>query len=251
MNIMLRLVLVGFVDDYIKVVKKRNLGLIWWQKILGQVLTAFAFALYCYLHPMVGSSIIVPFFNVEWDLGIFYVPLMTLVIIFMVNSANLQDGLDGILSSVTVVGGAAWFVMTLLVAAAVPAENVENYRNLAIFIAALVGGCIGFLRFNRYPAMVFMGDTGSMFIGGATVGIAMLLRMPLFMILISFTLIASSLSVIIQRVYFKVTHGKRIFKMSPIHHHFELCGMTEKKIVAMYAIVVAVLSVIAILALRL
>jgi len=243
--------LVGFVDDYIKVVKKRNLGLIWWQKILGQVLTSFAFALYCYLHPMVGSSIIVPFFNVEWNLGIFYVPLMTLVIIFMVNSANLQDGLDGILSSVTVVGGAAWFVMTLLVAAAVPAENVENYRNLAIFIAALVGGCIGFLRFNRYPAMVFMGDTGSMFIGGATVGIAMLLRMPLFMILISFTLIASSLSVIIQRVYFKVTHGKRIFKMSPIHHHFELCGMTEKKIVAMYAIVVAVLSVIAILTLRL
>ena len=243
--------LVGFVDDYIKVVKKRNLGLIWWQKIIGQVLTAFAFALYCYLHPMVGSSIIVPFFNVEWDLGIFYVPLMTLVIIFMVNSANLQDGLDGILSSVTVVGGTAWFLMTVLVAAAVPAENAENYRNLAIFIAALVGGCIGFLRFNRYPAMVFMGDTGSMFIGGATVGIAMLLRMPLFMLLISFTLVASSLSVIIQRVYFKLTHGKRIFKMSPIHHHFELCGMSEKKIVAMYAVVVAVLSLLALLTIKL
>jgi len=243
--------LVGFVDDYIKVVKKRNLGLIWWQKIIGQVLTAFAFALYCYLHPMVGSSIIVPFFNVEWDLGIFYVPLMTLVIIFMVNSANLQDGLDGILSSVTVVGGTAWFLMTVLVAAAVPAENAENYRNLAIFIAALVGGCIGFLRFNRYPAMVFMGDTGSMFIGGATVGIAMLLRMPLFMLLISFTLVASSLSVIIQRVYFKLTHGKRIFKMSPIHHHFELCGMSEKKIVAMYAVVVAVLSLVALLTIKL
>ncbi|MBR6571887.1 MAG: phospho-N-acetylmuramoyl-pentapeptide-transferase [Clostridia bacterium] len=243
--------LVGFVDDYIKVVKKRNLGLIWWQKIIGQVLTAFAFSLYCYLHPMVGSSIIVPFFNVEWNLGIFYVPLMTLVIIFMVNSANLQDGLDGILSSVTTVGGLAWFVMTLLVAAAVPAENAENYRNLAIFIAALVGGCIGFLRFNRYPAMVFMGDTGSMFIGGATVGIAMLLRMPLFMLLISFTLVASSLSVIIQRVYFKLTHGKRIFKMSPIHHHFELCGMSEKKIVAMYAVVVAVLSLIAVLTIKL
>jgi len=243
--------LVGFVDDYIKVVKKRNLGLIWWQKIIGQVLTAFAFALYCYLHPMVGSSIIVPFFNVEWDLGIFYVPLMTLVIIFMVNSANLQDGLDGILSSVTVVGGTAWFLMTVLVAAAVPAENAENYRNLAIFIAALVGGCIGFLRFNRYPAMVFMGDTGSMFIGGATVGIAMLLRMPLFMLLISFTLVASSLSVIIQRVYFKLTHGKRIFKMSPIHHHFELSGMNEQQIVAMYAIVEGLLCLVALLSLKL
>ena len=243
--------LVGFVDDYIKVVKKRNLGLIWWQKIIGQVLTAFGFALYCYLHPMVGSSIIVPFFNVEWDLGIFYVPLMTMVIIFMVNSSNLQDGLDGILSSVTVVGGLAWFVMAVLMAAAVPAENAENYRNLALFIAALVGGCIGFLRFNRYPAMVFMGDTGSMFIGGATVGIAMLLRMPLFMLLISFTLVASSLSVIMQRTYFKLTHGKRIFKMSPIHHHFELCGMSEKKIVAMYAVVVAVLSLLAILTIKL
>jgi phospho-N-acetylmuramoyl-pentapeptide-transferase len=116
--------LVGFVDDYIKVVKKRNLGLIWWQKILGQVLTAFLFSLYCYLHPMVGSSIIVPFFNVEWDLGIFYVPLMTMVIIFMVNSANLQDGLDGILSSVTVVGGVAWFVMAVLMAKAVPPTTV-------------------------------------------------------------------------------------------------------------------------------
>ncbi|MBR3874064.1 MAG: phospho-N-acetylmuramoyl-pentapeptide-transferase [Clostridia bacterium] len=243
--------LVGFVDDYIKVVKKRNLGLIWWQKIIGQVLTAFAFSLYCYLHPMVGSSIIVPFFNVEWDLGIFYVPLMTLVVIFMVNSSNLQDGLDGLLSSVTVVGGMAWFLMAVFMSAAVAPENAANYQNLAIFAIAVVGGCIGFLRFNRYPAMVFMGDTGSMFIGGATVGLAMLLRMPLFMILISFTLIASSLSVIMQRTYFKLTHGKRIFKMSPIHHHFEMCGMTEKQIVAMYAAVVAVLSLIALLTVRL
>jgi len=241
--------LVGFVDDYIKVVKKRNLGLIWWQKIIGQVLTAFAFSLYCYLHPMVGSSIIIPFFNVEWNLGIFYVPLMTLVIIFMVNSANLQDGLDGLLSSVSVVGGLAWMLAALFMVAfgRVAAENGGNYQNLAIFAMALIGSLIGFLRFNRYPAMVFMGDTGSMFIGGATVGFAMLLRMPLFMLLISFTLVASSLSVIIQRVYFKATHGKRIFKMSPIHHHFELCGMSEKQIVLMYTVVTAVLSLIALL----
>ena len=241
--------LVGFVDDYIKVVKKRNLGLIWWQKIIGQVLTAFAFSLYCYLHPMVGSSIIIPFFNVEWDLGIFYVPLMTMVIIFMVNSANLQDGLDGLLSSVSVVGSLAWMLAALFMVSfgSVAAENAGNYQNLAIFAVALVGSLIGFLRFNRYPAMVFMGDTGSMFIGGATVGLSMLLRMPLFMLLISFTLVASSLSVIIQRVYFKATHGKRIFKMSPIHHHFELCGMSEKQIVLMYTVVTAVLSVIALL----
>ena len=215
--------LIGFVDDFIKVVKKRNLGLIWWQKIIGQVLVSVAFSLYCYFSPLVGSSILVPFFNVEWDLGVLYVPLMTLTMIFMINSANLQDGLDGLLC---------------------------NYRHLAVFALALSGACMGFLRFNHYPALVFMGDTGSMFIGGAMVGMAMLLRMPLYMILICFTLIASSMSVIIQRVYFKVTHGKRIFKMSPIHHHFELSGMTEVQIVAMYAVVVGMLSLIALFSLN-
>ncbi len=246
--------LIGFVDDYIKVVKKRNLGLIWWQKIIGQVVVSVGFSLYCYVSPMVGSSIIVPFFNVEWDLGGFYVPLMACVMIFMINSANLQDGLDGLLSSVTVIGSAAWGLMALFVTAAasasLPAELLGNYQNLAIFAMALSGACMGFLRFNHYPALVFMGDTGSMFIGGATVGMAMLLRMPLFMLLISFTLIMSSLSVIIQRVYFKATHGKRIFKMSPIHHHFELSGMSEQQIVAMYSVAEGILSLVALLSLR-
>lgn len=247
--------LIGFVDDYIKVVKKRNLGLIWWQKIIGQVVVSVGFSLYCYLSPMVGSSVIVPFFNVEWDLGVFYVPLMACVMIFMINSANLQDGLDGLLSSVTVIGSAAWGLMALFVTAAasasLPAEVLGNYQNLAIFAMALSGACMGFLRFNHYPALVFMGDTGSMFIGGATVGMAMLLRMPLFMLLISFTLIMSSLSVIIQRVYFKATHGKRIFKMSPIHHHFELSGMSEQQIVAMYSVAEGILSLVALLSLKL
>lgn len=243
--------LVGFVDDYIKVVKKRNLGLIWWQKIIGQVFVAISFSVYCYLNPMVGSSVIVPFVNVEWDLGVFYVPLMAATMIFMINSANLQDGLDGLLSSVTVIGSAAWgLIAVLLVVSAGSAMSAElsgNYQNLAIFAMALAGGCMGFLRFNHYPAMVFMGDTGSMFIGGALVGFAMLLRMPIHMILLSFTLLASSFSVIIQRIYFKVTHGKRIFKMSPIHHHFELCGMSEQQIVAMYAVVEGLLCLVALL----
>ncbi len=241
--------LVGFVDDYIKVVKKRNLGLIWWQKIIGQVAVAVLFSLYCYLHPDVGSKVIIPFFNVEWDLGIFYVPLMAATMIFMINSANLQDGLDGLLSTVTVIGSTAWALIAMIVSggAAIAAGASGNCQNLAIFAMALVGGCIGFLRFNRYPAMVFMGDTGSMFIGGAFVGMAMLMRMPIHMIFICITLLASSFSVIIQRIYFKVTHGKRIFKMSPIHHHFELCGMTENKIVLMYAIVEAVACVLAVL----
>lgn len=246
--------LIGFVDDYIKVVKKRNLGLIWWQKIIGQVFVSVAFSLYCYLSPYVGSSIIVPFLNVEWDLGVFYVPLMTCVMIFMVNSANLQDGLDGLLSSVTVIGSAAWGLMALFVVmatAGMSAEVSSNYQYLAIFAMALAGGCMGFLRFNHYPALVFMGDTGSMFIGGAMVGMSMLLRMPIFMLLVMFPPFASSMSVIIQRIYFKVTHGKRIFKMSPIHHHFELCGMSEQQIVAMYSIVEGILCLVALLSLKL
>ena len=242
---------IGFVDDYIKVVKKRSLGLVWWQKVIGQVLVGALFSLFCYLSPQVGSRIIIPFTTVEWDLGVWYVPLMTLVIMFMINSANLQDGLDGLLSSVAAVGGVAWAVLALLAALAGGAlfgnAAPGNLANVALFGLVLSGACIGFLRFNFHPAKVFMGDTGSMFIGGATVGMAMVLRVPLLMVLIAFTMILSSLSVIIQRVYFKLTHGKRVFKMSPIHHHFELSGMTEPQIVAMYAAVTGILSIAAVL----
>ena len=247
--------LVGFVDDYIKVVKKRNLGLIWWQKVVAQVVISLAFSWYCYKHPMIGSSVLVPFFNVEWDLGVCYVPLMTLAMIFMVNSANLQDGLDGLLSSVSVIGSSAWGLIAVFVtlagASALSPEYIGNYQHLAIFAMALAGGCMGFLRFNHYPALVFMGDTGSMFIGGAMVGMSMLLRMPIYWLLICFTMFVSSMSVIIQRIYFKVTHGKRIFKMSPIHHHFELSGMTEQQIVAMYSVVEGLLCLISLFSLPL
>lgn len=245
--------LIGFVDDYIKVVKKRSLGLVWWQKVVGQVLLGVVFSSYCFFHPHVGSKIIVPFFNAEWDLGVFYIPLMTMVIMFMMNSANLQDGLDGLLSSVTVIGSIAWGLVAVFVTLIADSQTglTDNYQNLAIFAMALAGACMGFLRFNHYPATVFMGDTGSMFIGGATVGMAMLLRMPLFMLLIAFTMVMSSLSVMMQVTYFKLTHGKRIFKMSPIHHHFELSGMSEQQVVALYAIVTGILSLIALLSLEL
>lgn len=246
--------LIGFVDDYIKVVKKRNLGLVWWQKVIAQVALGVAFSAYCYFHPQIGSSIIVPFFNLEWDLGIWYIPLMTLVIMFMINSANLQDGMDGLLSSVSAVGNVAWGLIALFLSMTMASvwqpEQVDNYRGIALFAMALTGALMGFLRFNHYPALVFMGDTGSMFIGGATIGMAMVMRLPIFMLLISFTMVASSLSVIVQRVYFKVTHGKRIIKMSPIHHHFELSGMTEQQVVAMYAVVTGILSLIAFLSLN-
>ncbi len=242
--------LIGFADDYIKSVKKRSMGLSGWQKVAGQVLVSAAFATYCYFSPYVGSKIIVPFLNIDWDLGIFYIPLMTLVIIFMINSANLQDGCDGLLSSVAGIGNIAWSMMAVFVASMAVSEGLAaNYRVIAIFCMALAGACFGFLRFNRYPAMIFMGDTGSMFIGGATVGVALLMRMPLFLLLISSTMVLSSLSGILQRAYFKLTHGKRIFKMSPLHHHFEKCGWSETQIVMLYAIYTGVMCLIAVLSL--
>ena len=237
---------VGFGDDWIKMVKKRHEGLTPWQKIIGQAIVCIGFACYCYFHPEVGSKVIVPFFNVEWDLGIFYIPLLALTVLFMVNSANLQDGLDGILSSVTAVGCIGWAAVALLMA------TTAMNTTIALFALALCGACIGFLRFNHYPATVFMGDTGSMFIGGAVVGMAMLLRQPFLLLMIGFTMVMSSVSVILQRYYFKLTRKltgtpKRLFKMSPIHHHFEMCGMKETQIVLMYAIVTAVLSAVAVL----
>jgi len=259
---------VGFGDDWIKMVKKRHEGLTPWQKIIGQAVVCVGFACYCYFHPEVGSKVIVPFVNVEWDLGIFYIPLLALTVLFMVNSANLQDGLDGILSSVTAVGSIGWASIAMIAALINMANSLgvgmvehpadrtllalaDNYQTIAVFALALCGACIGFLRFNHYPATVFMGDTGSMFIGGAVVGMAMLLRQPFLLLLIGFTMVMSSVSVILQRYYFKLTRKltgtpKRLFKMSPIHHHFEMCGMKETQIVIMYAIVTLVLSAIAV-----
>lgn len=247
--------LVGFLDDYTKVAKKRNLGLTPKQKIAGQVLVALAFSCYCYFSPYVGSKVMVPFVNVAWDLGWCYIPLMTLLVLFMVNSANLQDGLDGLLGSVTSVGSIGWSMIALFMAVSaggIATAQGSQYLSVAIFALALVGGTAGYLRFNYYPAKVFMGDTGSMFIGGATVGMAMLLRQPFMLLMMSFTMVLSSLSVMLQVSYFKYTkkkygQGRRILKMSPIHHHFEKCGMTETQIVTLYAIVTGVLSLIAVL----
>ena len=241
---------VGFADDWIKAVKKRHDGLSPWQKIAGQVLVAAAFSVYCYFNPAVGSRIRIPFFRVEWDLGIFYIPLMTLLTIFIVNSSNLQDGLDGLLGTVTAVSSSAWAMISLMILAVPSLSAVfgaDGARVTGVFAMSMVGACLGFLRYNRYPAKTFMGDTGSMLLGGGTVAMAMLLRLPLLLLLTFFTPVMSSVSVILQRYYFKLTHGKRIFLMSPIHHHFEKKGYSETQIVSMYAGVTLVLSLIAVL----
>ena len=240
---------VGFADDYIKAVKKRHEGLKPLQKIAGQVIIAAGFSVYCYFHPAVGSKVLVPFLNTEWDLGIWYLPLMTLTVIFIVNSSNLQDGLDGLLSTVTAVGSSAWAVIcvVLIALAGTGAAAVPGLNTIGVFALAVTGACIGFLRYNRYPARIFMGDTGSMLLGGGMVAIALLLRRPFLLLLICFTPVMSSVSVILQRYYYKLTHGKRIFLMSPIHHHFEKKGYSETQIVSMYMGVTLVLSIIAVL----
>ena len=249
---------VGFGDDWIKMVKKRHEGLTPWQKIIGQAIVCLGFTCYCYFHPEVGSKVHIPFTGIMWDLGIFYIPLLALTVLFMVNSANLQDGLDGILSTVTAVGSIGWaaiaviFVTKLNEGSGIMDFMAPKYSTIAVFALSMCGACIAFLRFNRYPATIFMGDTGSMFIGGAVVGMAMLLREPFLLLLISFTCVMSSVSVILQRYYYKLTRKlfgepRRLFKMSPIHHHFEKYGMKETAIVRMYAIVTAVLTVIAVL----
>ena len=241
---------VGFADDYIKAVRKRHDGLSPWQKIAGQVIVSLAFSVYCFFSPRIGSAIRIPFTGREWDLGLFYIPLMTLLVIFIVNSSNLQDGLDGLLGTVTAVSSSAWAVICLMLTT-VPAlaarTDIPGTQTTAVFALSMAGACIGFLRYNRYPAKTFMGDTGSMLLGGGTVAMAMVTRLPLLLILVFFTPIMSSVSVIMQRYYFKLTHGKRIFLMSPIHHHFEKKGYSETQIVGMYAGITMILSLIAVI----
>ena len=257
--------LFGFPDDYIKDVKKDHEGLKPKQKLIGQLIVGQIFSMYCYFH--VGSDVWIPFTGITWDLGIFYVPIMTILVMFITNSANLQDGVDGILSSVTIVGMIAFGIIALTIGKAVtnsagpetlaarmlPGQADSSWFAVtAALCFALAGASIGFLFFNHHPAKIFMGDTGSMFIGGAFVGVAMLTKCEFLLIPICFTCIMSSVSVMLQRGYFKYTkkkygEGRRIFKMSPLHHHFELCGMKENQIVLMYAAVTLVLSVLAVL----
>ena len=240
--------LIGFTDDFTKLRMKHNQGLTEWQKICMQIVVAALFSVYCYMHPQVGSSIYIPFFGVTWEMGLFYMPAMMFVIICTTNGANLLDGLDGLCGGVSSVGMATFAVLALLFAAAAPAvDEQNNLLNMGILCAAVCGALLGYLRFNLHPAQVMMGDTGSMFLGGMCAGVAMLLRQPLLILLIGGAYAVSLLSVLMQRIYFKATHGKRIFQMSPLHHHFEMCGVPETRIVSLYVIATVLLCLVALL----
>ena len=226
---------IGFLDDFTKLKFKRNLGLTSIQKALLQMAVSAVF-LYAMYKSGMDTHLYIPFFNVSFDLHpIVYIFFAMFVMVGCVNAVNLTDGVDGLCGSVTIP------VMVFFTAAAVALGKYD----LALLPASLVGGLIAYLFYNWHPAKVFMGDTGSLFLGGVVCALAFALEMPLILILVGIVYICETLSVILQVTYFKLTHGKRLFKMSPIHHHFEMCGWKEEKIVLTFTAVSAVMCVLA------
>jgi len=227
---------IGFMDDFVKVSKKRNLGLTALQKIILQVAVAIIYLWTLFLNGTLSTIIVIPFIG-QLDLGIFFYPLAVILIVGFCNGANLTDGIDGLLSGVTFVLGLAMMVICTFVGA------LEG----TVAAAALVGGCAGFLVWNFHPAKVFMGDTGSMFLGAMAVGLCFAAGQPVLIFLVGAIYWIEALSVMIQVFYFKATHGKRLFKMTPIHHHFEMSGYGEVKIVMLFSAVTLIAGVIAVL----
>lgn len=225
--------LVGYSDDYIKVVKKRNLGLTSKQKFLAQLAVAVIVTVYAIYSGVIDQEIIIPFIKRSINIGIFAPILIVFVQLAVVNSVNLNDGLDGLASSVTLV------VSVFLTVCAIKLGNSE----VAMFMAATAAACFGFLFFNANPAKIFMGDTGSLFLGGCVALGAIMLKLPLILIIAGGVYLMETLSVILQVASFKLT-GKRIFKMSPIHHHFEMCGMNERQIVLLFSLTATILCII-------
>ena len=227
--------LIGFFDDYTKLIKKQNQGFLAWQKLLLQLLVSAAYLWAMSACGFIDTALEIPYFDIELELGIFYYFFAILFISGMVNSVNLTDGIDGLCSSVSAVVGAFFAVVAFMLLK----------PELAIFPATIIGGTVGFLMYNFYPAKIFMGDTGSLYLGGAVVGMAFLINEPLIIMVAGIIYLVEVASVILQVGYFKITHGKRIFKMAPIHHHFEKCGWSEVKIVGVFTLITAIACVLA------
>ncbi|MBQ7481282.1 MAG: phospho-N-acetylmuramoyl-pentapeptide-transferase [Lachnospiraceae bacterium] len=230
--------LVGFIDDYVKVVLKRAMGLRAWEKLSLQFVVTAIFAYYMVKVAGVSMELIIPFTDGNTvDIGWAAIPLLFLATLGTVNGSNFTDGLDGLASSVTAVI-AAYFGLIAII----------EGSGVAPVALALIGALMAFLLYNVHPASVFMGDTGSLALGGFVVAAAYMLRMPIFILIVAFIYFVEVLSVMIQIGYFKISGGKRVFKMAPIHHHFELCGWSETKVVAVFTIITVLLSVIGFMA---
>lgn len=231
--------IIGFIDDYLKIKNRRSLGLRAYQKILLQLMVSVFMAVVASGISQVGTEVLVPFTGRFVDLGILYIPFTVCVLISTVNCVNLTDGLDGL------AGGTAVVVLGFFSVIALASKNI----GLLVFSGAMIGALLGFLRFNSHPAQVFMGDTGSLALGGAIAALAVITKLSLFILIIGAIYVLEGLSVIIQVAYFKLTGGKRFFKMAPLHHHFELSGWAESKIVSVFIITSIILSLIGILGL--
>ena len=230
--------LIGFLDDYIKVVLRRSDGLLAWQKFLLQALVLGVLIFYMKRLSEISFAMKVPFFDFYVNFGSMTVPVLFFVVLGTVNGANFTDGLDGLASSVTVL------IATFFTVAAIgTGSGVEPVT------CAAIGTLLGFLLFNVYPASVFMGDTGSLALGGFVAATAVTMQLELFLVIVAFVYLAEVCSVMLQVVYFKMSGGKRLFRMAPIHHHFEMCGWSETKVVAVFSVVTALLCMIGFLAL--
>ena len=230
---------IGFLDDYLKVVLRRSDGLLAWQKMLCQIVVTTVFAVYMGCYSDVPLTMLIPFSGGKYlDLGWGAFPVLYLAVIGTVNGTNFTDGLDGLASSVTIMVATFFSVVA-----------IGTNAGIAPITCAVVGALRGFLLFNVYPASVFMGDTGSLALGGFVVSAAYMMQMPLFIVIVGLIYLVEVLSVIIQVTYFKKTGGKRIFRMAPIHHHFELGGWSETRVVAVFSITTAILCMIALLGL--
>lgn len=233
--LMLGFGMIGFLDDFIKVILKRAMGLTPWQKMFLQIIMTSLFAYYMVNMSGISLAMRIPFYKGHYiDFGVLNVPMLFLVVIGTANGTNFTDGLDGLLGSVTVL------TATLFSVAAVGME-----AGIEPITCSVVGALLGFLLFNVHPASVFMGDTGSLALGGFLAATAYMTQMPLYLPIVGFIYVIEVLSVIIQVVYFKASRGKRLFKMAPLHHHFELCGLPEVKIVAVFSVLTALLCLLA------
>lgn len=230
--------MVGFVDDFIKVVRKRNLGLSARQKLVMQFAIALLYMAGLCLAGDTSTLVKIPFLG-QWDLGILYYPIGILGIVYLVNVVNFTDGIDGLCSSVTFVVSLGFLAIAAIL----------QYEGMSVMAGALAGGCLGFLVWNFHPAKVFMGDTGSLFLGGMVVAVAFGLGIPAFLIFLGMVYILEGFSVMLQVAVFRLSgRRKRLFKMSPIHHHFEMSGWSEVKIVVVFSLLQAVFCAIAVLA---
>ncbi|MEJ6950938.1 phospho-N-acetylmuramoyl-pentapeptide-transferase [Natronospora cellulosivora (SeqCode)] len=226
--------IVGFLDDIIKIRSNRSLGLKARQKLIGQILVSFILAIYLVFFSDIGTAMIIPVIGIEYDLGYWMIPFIVFFVVGFANAVNLTDGLDGLASGVTTIVCTA---MALIISAL-------GFEQLSIFGLIVGGACLGFIWFNSHPAQVFMGDVGSLALGGAVASLAVLSRTQFFLLIIGGVYVVETLSVMIQVSYFKLTKGKRVFRMTPIHHHYELTGLAEGKVVARFWVCSIILALL-------